>query len=110
MQGKGGLRCPGQNGTSFGCKVEACGELKQYSFNCPVSMLDVSNVQAIFGPTCAGKRWIIVSDHSEAVSPEYVLIKCSLYKHIKNVALGVDVMFMNGIPFFVMLSRSIKLI
>ena len=41
--------------------------------------------------------------------PEYVAIPCDLYEWIKNVTLRADVMFVNGLPFLVTLSRDIKL-
>jgi hypothetical protein len=39
-----------------------------------------------------------------------VSIPRELFEHIKNVTLAADVMFCNGLPFFVTVSRDIKLI
>lgn len=43
------------------------------------------------------------------VRPEYVSIPLALFERIR-VTLAADVMFVNGLPFFVTLSRDIKLI
>jgi hypothetical protein len=46
----------------------------------------------------------------EKLRPVYVSIPRSLFEQIKNVTLTADVMFVNGLPFFVTLSRGIKLV
>ena len=43
------------------------------------------------------------------MQPEYVAIPSDLYERIKNFTLPADVMFVNGLPFLVTLSRYIKL-
>jgi hypothetical protein len=43
------------------------------------------------------------------VQPEFVTIPQQLYEQIQDVVLAADVMFVNGLPFFVSLSRGIKL-
>jgi hypothetical protein len=44
------------------------------------------------------------------VRPVLVSLPRELFEHIKNVTLAADVMFCNGLPFFVTISRDIKLI
>jgi hypothetical protein len=43
------------------------------------------------------------------VRPEYVSIPLQLYEKLRDVTLCADVMFVNGLPFFVTVSRGIKL-
>ena len=45
----------------------------------------------------------------EVVWLEFVSIPQSLFEQMQEVMLRGDVMFVNGIPFFVMLLRNIKL-
>jgi len=40
------------------------------------------------------------------VRPEYVDVPPAFFEQICNVTLAVDVMFVNGLPFFVTLSLS----
>ncbi len=44
------------------------------------------------------------------VRPELVSIPQQLYERLRDVVLAADVMFVNGLPFFVTLSRGIKLL
>ena len=60
--------------------------------------------------TGGGVRGKSVRRRPAAVRPEYVNIPRSLFERIRNVTLAADVMFVNGLPFFVTLSRDIKLI
>eukprot|EP00804_Cyclotella_cryptica_P011815 CCRYP_021222-RA/>CCRYP_021222-RA protein AED:0.36 eAED:-0.92 QI:0/-1/0/1/-1/1/1/0/432 len=78
--------------------------------NCPVTVTDITNARAIFGPDRAGVRGKTVRQRPAVVRPEYVGIPAALFERIKNVTLTADVMFVNGLPFCVTLSRDIKLI
>ena len=44
------------------------------------------------------------------VRPKYVSVPPALFERIQNVTIAADVMFVKGLPFFVTLSRYIKLI
>ena len=78
--------------------------------NCQITLADVTNAKNIFGPDRGSLKGKTVRQRPEKVRPVYVSIPRSLFEQIKNVTLAADVMFVNGLPFFVTLSRGIKLV
>ncbi len=78
--------------------------------NCPITVSDITHAHAIFGPDWAGVRGKLVRQRPTVVRPEYVSIPPALFERIQHVTLAADVMFLNGLPFFVTLSSDIKLI
>jgi hypothetical protein len=76
--------------------------------NCPVSSADLTNANALFGPDRGGIRGKTVRQRPEKVRPELVTIPRSLFERLQDVTLEADVMFVNGLPFFVTVSRVIK--
>eukprot|EP00804_Cyclotella_cryptica_P009344 CCRYP_009005-RD/>CCRYP_009005-RD protein AED:0.36 eAED:0.36 QI:20/0.12/0.11/1/0/0/9/0/1019 len=61
-------------------------------------------------PSDSAMKHMTVRQRPTVVRPEYVDIPAALFERIRNVTLAADVMFVNGLPFFVTLSRDIKLI
>jgi hypothetical protein len=78
--------------------------------NFNISLQDIANANALFGPDRGSLKGKTVRRRPGRVRPEYVSIPRALYERIKNVTLTADVMFVNGLPFFVTLSRDIKLV
>ena len=78
--------------------------------NCPVTVAAITDAKKYFGPDIGGIRGKTVRKRAEKVRPEYVNIPRELYEQLKEVTLCADVMFVNGLPFFVTLSRHIKLV
>eukprot|EP00804_Cyclotella_cryptica_P007870 CCRYP_001432-RA/>CCRYP_001432-RA protein AED:0.43 eAED:0.43 QI:0/0/0/1/1/1/2/0/246 len=78
--------------------------------SCPVTVSDIANTRTIFGPDRGSVRGKSVRQRPDVVRPEYVDVPPTLFERIHNVTLAADVMFVNGLPFFVTLSRHIKLI
>ena len=74
----------------------------------PVQLTDVSNAHAIFGPSmpCRQGKW--VRSKPTRVEPAYVSIPAQIVELNKHVVLVADVMFVNGLPFFITLSRKIR--
>ena len=77
--------------------------------NCPVTVNDVTNARAIFGPDLAGLAGRSTRRKPKRVVPEYMGIPRELYERHKYVTLTADVMFVNGIAFLVSLSRGIRM-
>eukprot|EP00804_Cyclotella_cryptica_P019912 CCRYP_007825-RA/>CCRYP_007825-RA protein AED:0.78 eAED:0.12 QI:0/-1/0/1/-1/1/1/0/255 len=77
--------------------------------NLDLSPPAIANAKKLFGPDLRGVRGKTVRQRLSAVRPEYVGMPKELYERIKNVTLTADVMFVNGLPFLVTLSRDIKL-
>ncbi len=78
--------------------------------NCPITISNITNACAIFGPDQASFRGKSVRQRPTVVRPKNVSIPLALFERIQNVTLTADVMFVNGLPFFVTLSCYIKLI
>ena len=76
--------------------------------NCRVKAEDITNARTIFGPHRPGVRGYTVRQRPEWVEPEYVQIPRDFYELNKFVTLAADVMFVNGLPFFMTLSRNIR--
>ncbi len=78
--------------------------------NCPVATSDVQNAHTIFGPDLAGLRGKTVRRKPEHVVTDYVAIPRDFLARHHNVTLTGDVMFVNGLPFFITQSRGINLV
>ncbi len=78
--------------------------------NCPVTKSDVINANRIFGPDLAGVRGRTVRTPPESVTMNYVQIPWAIVERHLVVALTVDVIFVNGVPFIVSASCEINLI
>ena len=78
--------------------------------DCPIVAQDIKNANAIFGPSTACLKGKQVRKKPERVDPFYVSIPPNLIDLHKYVTLVGDVMFVNGIPFLVTMSRRIRFI
>lgn len=61
----------------------------------------------------SSNKWLkggTVRQKPDRVDPEYAQIPRDFYRLHKFVTLSADVMFVNGLPFFITRSRDIKLI
>lgn len=77
--------------------------------NWPFTPKDLTNGELIFGPDRGAMRGKTVRRRPGKVRPQLVSIPQQLYERIQEVVLAADVMFVDGLPFFVTLSRGIKL-
>ena len=78
--------------------------------NFNLTLQDIANANALFGPDRGSLKGKTVRQRPGKVRPEYLSIPRDLYERIKNVTLTADVMFVNGLPFFVTMSRDIKMV
>jgi hypothetical protein len=78
--------------------------------NCPVTTVAIDNANKIWGPDLAGVRGRRTRQRPEHVKIEYLSIPRSIVDRLKHVTLSVDVMFVDGVPFLVSVSRGINLI
>jgi hypothetical protein len=75
---------------------------EQLLTNCSVAIRDVDHSNQIFGPDLANLRGKATRTKPECVQVEYVQIPWDLFVQLhKYVMLVADVMFMNGLQFFV---------
>ena len=77
--------------------------------NWPFTAKDLANGELIFGPDRGAMRGKTTRQRPGRVRPQLVSIPQQLYERIREVVLAADVMFVDGLPFFVTLSRGIKL-
>eukprot|EP00956_Cyclotella_meneghiniana_P039180 scaffold167175_cov42-Cyclotella_meneghiniana.AAC.1 len=77
--------------------------------NIPFTVSDLNNSELLFGRDRGAIRGKTVRQRPGRVRPEYVTIPLQLYEKVRDVTLCADVMFVNGLPFFVTVSRGIKL-
>lgn len=78
--------------------------------NIPVAVTDVQNANHIFGPDIAGLRGKTVRRPPDHVATDYVQIPRDFLDRHRNVTLTADLMFVNGLPFFITASRGINLV
>ena len=78
--------------------------------NCPVTVSDVQHANQIFGPDLAGLRGKTVRRKPDHVTIDYVEVPRDFLDRHRNVTLTADVMFVNGLPFLITLSRGINLV
>ena len=76
--------------------------------NCPVTLEAVNNAKKCFGPNVASLKGKTTRNSSDPVVMEYVEIPKSILELNKIVTLETDIMFVNGLGFFVSTSRRIK--
>ena len=78
--------------------------------NCPVTVTDVKNAHQLFGPDLANLRGKTVRRRPDHVAVDYVDLPLSLLDRHRDVTLTADLMFVNGLPFLITLSRAINLV
>jgi hypothetical protein len=76
--------------------------------NFPVTSTDVANANTIFGPDLTTLKGKTVRITPTPVATDYVQILKEIMSLNRNVTLAIDIMFVNGLPFLVSISRKIK--
>jgi hypothetical protein len=76
--------------------------------SCSVTSTDIDNAHKLFGDDIATLRGKTVRNTPYAVMADYVEIPKEILDLNKAVTIAADVMFMNGLPFGVTISRKIK--
>jgi hypothetical protein len=76
--------------------------------NCPVTFIDVTNANKIFGPDLATLKGKTARITPLPVMTDYVQIPKEIMALNRNVTLAIHSMFVNGLPFMVSISRKIK--
>jgi hypothetical protein len=78
--------------------------------NCTWSPDAVINANRIIGPNLTGVRGHTVRRPPESVTTNHIRIPRALLERHQRVTLAVDVMFVNGVPFLVSISRGFNLV
>lgn len=73
--------------------------------NCPITKQDVIAAEDIFGPALKGKT---TRRRPDAVQVNLVDIPHDIVARYREVVLAVDIMYVNGVMFFMTVSRNIK--
>ena len=76
--------------------------------NCPVIPADIPNALAIYGLHLPGVRGYTVRKKPDRVETEYLSIPDDYRRLHHIVTLTTDILFVNGVPFLVTLSRKIR--
>ena len=77
---------------------------------CPLTIHNVNNARAIFGPDIAGVRGKAVRQKPDRVVTYYVAVTCNFLALHKYVTLMSDVCFVDNVAFLVTMSRGIKFV
>jgi hypothetical protein len=72
--------------------------------NCPVTSIDVTNANKIFGPDLATLKGNTLRITPPPVMTYYVQIQKEIIYLNRNITLAIDIMFVNGLPFMVSIS------
>ena len=72
--------------------------------NCPFTSTDISNSKAIYGPDIARTRGATVQRAPAPVVADYEVVPRSLVDANKLLTLAVDMFFVNGTAFLMMVS------
>ena len=75
--------------------------------NFPITASDITNDHTMFVPNLADTRGKKVQYNPDRLGMDYVAVPKDLLKLHKFVSLLVDVMFVNGTPFLITISRGI---
>jgi hypothetical protein len=75
---------------------------------CPVTRRDIAIADAIFGPDKGSLQGKTVRGKPTRVETTLTDIPAHIMEHYRDLTLGGDIMFVNGIPFFMTISRNIK--
>ena len=89
-----------------GFKNMVCEKLLE---NCPVKLEHITNANNIFGPNFAGLMGGFCENQSNTGGMVYIPIPRDFYVLHNFLTLRAYVMFVNCLPFFIMLSRKIKM-
>jgi hypothetical protein len=76
--------------------------------NCPVTRRDIAMAEDIFGPDLGSLKGKTVRSVAAAVNVRIVDIPAIIMTHYRHLILGGDIMFVNKIPIFMMISRHMR--
>ena len=76
--------------------------------DCKITVQDIKNALSIFGPDIFALKGKTVRQKPTQVVTEYYEIPSEIMERHRNITLVCDVMFVNGIIFFITVSRFIK--
>jgi hypothetical protein len=78
--------------------------------NGPISLSNVSNTRAIFGPDLASVRGETVRKKPAPVVTDYVAVPCTLVEANKVIKLAADIFFVDGTVFLLTVGRRLKFV
>ena len=78
--------------------------------NCPVTFSDVKNAKLIFGPDITSLKGKSVRRKPDSVITDYVEIPREILDSRKELEVSTVVIFINKLPFLVIISRRLKFI
>jgi len=76
--------------------------------NCPVTVKDILTAEQIYGPNLGSLKGKTVWRQESHVAGNQVELPMTILDEFRNVLLCIDIMFVNGIPFLMTISRAIK--
>ena len=81
---------------------------KNMIMNCLVTIEDIMRAEKINGPSVQALKVKIICTKPSPVVSDYVAVPHEIFEENRNVALSIDVMFMNRISFLTSISRHLK--
>ena len=77
-------------------------------FNCSVNFSDAKNAKLIFGPDITSLKFKSVRRKPSSIVMDYVEIPREILESRKKLEVSTDIMFINKLPFLVIISRQLK--
>ena len=82
----------------------------RYIDDCPITITDIEIAEDIFGKDIHALKGKTVRKAPVRVEINMIAMPEKILKLHQNITMGIDFMFVNGIPFFIMVSSKIKFI
>jgi hypothetical protein len=75
--------------------------------NCPIAAADILAAEEVYGPDLGSLKGKTVRHKVDHVEANVTKVPCSIFAHCKDVTICADLMWVNGVPFLVSISRGI---
>ena len=76
--------------------------------NCPISVVDISNAESMYGPSIANIKGKPTRSKPRPLIKDDIHITKNIYKHNSKTNLFIDVVNIKGVEFLVSIDRQVK--
>ena len=77
--------------------------------NCPITLQDIATAEQVYGKSVGVIKGKVTRQKPEPVITDYVEVPKRILDLNKEITLSADIMYVQGMPFFITVSRDLKL-